>query len=320
MRGEHPVSAVSALAFLAGPAHAVAHVLAQLLAPVVPPVSGLPVTVIGAGDCPTPAEVEARLRELLPVRPLDRPVRTASVEREPAGVRVIVREPEGAVVAERLLPTTGGCAEAAASAALAIAAWETEGHSEFGAAPPAVAVRPPPPPPAPPPDRDAFDLGAGAAASLADSWRPGIVGRAGWIPGGRGLGLGAFGAWEPERSAALAGGQVHWSRAALGAGPTFRLRGERLALEGRVEGAVGFLSLRGEGFGTDLSSLGMAPGVGGGGRLLLPLGSSVATWLDAGALFWLRRESGFTLPGGEESSLPRVTVLLSLGVSAGRFR
>jgi hypothetical protein len=64
----------------------------------------------------------------------------------------------------------------------------------------------------------------------------------------------------------------------------------------------------------------MAPGVGAGGRLLLPMGRSVAAWIDAGALVWLRRESGFTLPGGEESSLPRLTVLVALGVSAGRFR
>ena len=283
------------------------------------PASRVPVAVVGHGSCPDPVEVEARLRELLPVRPLDRPVRVASVEREPAGVRVIVREPEGAVVAERLLATSGGCAEAAAAAALAIAAWETEGHSDFGAAPAATEVHGTPLPPAPPP-RAAFDVGAGIAATLADSWRPGIVLRAGWTPGGDGLGLGVFAGWEPERSDPLAAGQAHWSRAALGAGPTLRAAGERLALEGRVEAAVAFLSLRGEGFGTDLSSLGVTPGVGVGGRLLLPFGSSVAAWIDAGLLGWLRDESGFTLPGGQESSLPRLTVLVTLGLSAGRFR
>jgi hypothetical protein len=292
-----------------------------LCALLVLPASGtqLPVTVSGGGDCPAPAEVEARLRELLRPRPGSRPPRLASVEREAEGVRVIVRESWGEVVAERLLTPSGGCAEAAAAAALAIAAWETEGQSDFGAAPAPVLVAPAAPAPGPV-ARDAYDIGAGLGASLAGSWRPGALVRAAWIPRGQGLGLGAFAGWEPQRSADLSSGQIHWSRTALGAGPSLRWRGERLALEGHVEAAVAFLSLRGEGFATDLTSLGVSPGACGGGRVLWPLGGSLAAWLDAGVVFWPRRQSGFAIPGGEERTLPRLTVLFSLGVSAGQFR
>jgi hypothetical protein len=276
----------------------------------------LPVAVTGGGTCPAPAEVEARLREILPVRPLDRPPRVASIEREAGGVRVIVREPEGAIVAERLLPAASNCTESAAAAALAIAAWETEGHSEFGALPPPVVVQAAPPPR----PRDAFDVGVGGAGSFADSWRPAAVLRASWTPGGRGLGLGLGGSWEPDRESPLAVGRLHWTRAAFSLGPSLRWRGTYVALEGRAEAAVSFLSLRGQGFETDLTSLGVSPGAAAGARLLLPVAGWCATWLDAGGVWWLRRESAFTLPGADEASLPRWAVLVSLGLSVGRFR
>jgi hypothetical protein len=295
--------------------------LAAVMAAAAP--SSPPVDVSGGSTCPTAADVAARLRDLLPPREgATRPPRTARVEQEPAGVRVTVREPEGAVVVDRLLPPGRGCEEAAAAAALTIAAWELEGRSEPAPLLPApepklVAPAPAPVVAAPP---WSYDLGLGYAASRAGSWQGGLVLRAAWTPRGRGLGMGVVGGWEAERVLPLRPGRLFWARWTAGASGHYRWGGPALMVEVRAEAAVAFVALRGDGFPTNLTSLGVSPGASGGTRLIVPFASWLAGFVDASAVVWLRRQTALQLPDMLERDLPRLALAGVVGLAAGRFR
>ena len=89
------------------------------------------VRITGDGGCPTTAEVDARVRALLPAGSEQDEQDVATLEQSLSHVRVSVRRPDGTILGERKFDRAHTCAELAAAVALVIATWESDVHPEF---------------------------------------------------------------------------------------------------------------------------------------------------------------------------------------------
>src|SRR4051812_33378892 len=100
--------------------------------------------------CPSPAAVEARVRQILGLRAGVVLGEQATVERLESSLHVSLKSQDGRVLGDRSLPLDGSCSELAGVAAVVLAGWLSDVHPEFvGVLPEA----PPPPPPPPPPQQ-----------------------------------------------------------------------------------------------------------------------------------------------------------------------
>ena len=89
--------------------------------------------------CPTAAEVDARLRTLLPTASPSGERDVAVLGETGSRLRVTVRRPDGTTLGERELDRAHSCADLAAAVALVIATWESDVHPEFALALPGMA-------------------------------------------------------------------------------------------------------------------------------------------------------------------------------------
>src|SRR5215471_1778213 len=95
-----------------------------------------PVTITGdPGGCPRPADVEGELAALSPADGLTAPSDVVELRTEGSATVLILRRPNGELVAERTLAESLSCAQRARVVAVILAAW--------------TALRPPPAPPPP---------------------------------------------------------------------------------------------------------------------------------------------------------------------------
>jgi hypothetical protein len=267
-------------------------------------------------SCPAAAEVDTRLRALLPPLPEGEAPERAEIVSEEGALRVRLRGPDGTALGERTLTLEASCADRANVVAVVIAAWEAQERAEAMQAPllprppaaPPTVVLPPPPPPA----RRAFvvELWAGPAVTvLPGGLRPGGSLVAGlW---GRRLGarLALHGMWPAAD--ALPDGHARWTRsdATLEVGARARTRAGRLDAHAGV--VTGMLVAEGQGFEIDHTTRGFSPGVAAGvdwsygfGRFLLGV--------EAGASGWTAQR---LVSAGGTYALPRLQV--AAGVHAG---
>lgn len=265
-----------------------------------------PIVVEGATECPTADEVAHRLEHVLPAGATgDRAVLHA----EDAGVRVALWSADGTLVGERLLGRTGACADMAAAAALALAAWRSDVHPEYLAAAPALAAR------LPAATATAFEVGAAGGFVVARGpGAPGGLVEATWGQHRAGLAAHAGVLLTAARDQALPAGSASWSRlpALLGVRLRSPLGGWRLDATGDL--AVARLRARGRGFDANQTS----GGWDFAGVLGLRLGRSfgVATpWVGASAWAWPLAQRVYELPGAEARTLPRLELLAAAGLT-----
>jgi hypothetical protein len=317
-------------------------------------------------DCPAAADVAAELAPLLPAgasvtvaapapaAPGPLPAGAADlvhivVERDRRYVRLV--EADGRVVHERILPASLGCAAAARSAAVSLAAWQFQGRADLppvsasppparpiaasaGASPAAAetsgstaAARPGRPPEpsvtaavtvrAPPPARPLWLVGVGAGASLGRT----VTARPWWgavaeLTLGRAQGVGAFASFGASsgHEVAVEPGRARWSQISgkLGITVTGRYGPWGAALHGGLAGAR--MSIAGEGFAINEAGTQWAVGVDSGVRALRTFGRNVELWLDVTAVSWLGDHQVFVRNVAGARDLPSSEASVGLGM------
>jgi hypothetical protein len=259
------------------------------------------VVVESSTDCPTAAEVEQRLRVLLP--PLGDAVEPAraSLVVEDGSLRVRLRAADGATIAERTVTVAASCADRANVVAVVIAAWDVQQRAERvddPTLPRAPRAAPPPPAPtvivaAPTPPAPAgpqLELRLAPGATFADGVTPSAALAVSlW---GRRLGarLGAFGLLP--RTEALGAGQARWTRVGATLEAALRTTGRLGRLDGHAGLVAGVVVARGQGFDVDHDTSGFSPGASLGvdwsylfGRAFVGVGASVAAFPEQRLVF-----------------------------------
>jgi hypothetical protein len=211
--------------------------------------------VTGDSTCPTPAEVQEQLATLDSGPGGETTARSAAHHANISGVgssvHVELLSLDGQLVAERTLERAGSCGDVAEAVAVIISAWEATfnpnlatpvveppnrcAHEPVSVLCPREAAKSPPSRPTP------FDAGL-AAAGLHRGRRSRVWRQAGrqLVPAQRSLGLDVAlsGTSTHTQSIAMPAVAAQWTRAALSAGPTYRLRRNATALDVHA-GSVG---------------------------------------------------------------------------------
>jgi len=231
--------------------------------------------------CPAPADVEARVRDILHLPAGQKLTEGFVVERHEAGLYVELRSAESAVIGQRTLPAEGTCDELAQAAAVVLSAWLSDVHPDFAGALPAAepppparapepapapvagpvgapvpATRPPAlpspaplPPSLPSPPARRFELALELGSDVCDRGFA-FAGslRVDFAPPARGLGLSANvgGVW-PRREG-LGTGFVEWRRWPLGIGPSVRVSSRDVRWDFSAGPSVAWLHLEGSNF------------------------------------------------------------------------
>jgi hypothetical protein len=302
-------------------------VLALWLAQSLPEVSG-------DSTCPTPSEVGAQLAALALSSNGDAAAKPgahhANLSSAGSSVRVELLGLDGQLVAERTLERTGSCGDVAEAVAVIIAAWEGTFDPNL-ATPTVLAPKVPLSDPGPPvtqavnprPDRPIpFDAGLALVASIAGGEAVFGAKLGGCLfPGGGPLGLDlALSATSTHsQSIPTPASTAQWTRAALSAGPTYRLRRNAAMLDVHAGPVLALLHVRGIGLASTSSDTSGQLGVVAGLRGLWAW-NNAAGWIGADA---------FTYPGqdrltignyGNVGQLPHLEVQLSFGLGLGQFR
>lgn len=289
--------------------------------------------VTGDSTCPTPAEVRAQLAALALATDRDSATPGAhkvNISGAGSSVHVELLALDGQLLAERTLERTGSCSDVAEAVAVIIAAWQAKFDPNL--APPTV-VPPKVPPAAAAPAAIhevkpasgmpmPFDVGLALLASMAGGEAAYGAKLEGCLfPGGGALGLDiSLSATSTHaQSIALPVSTAEWTRVALSAGPTYRLRRNAAMLDVHAGPALALLHVRGTGLPSTASDTSAQLGVVAGLRGL---------WAWNSAAGWIGLDA-FTYPGqdrltignyGEVGQLPHLEVQISFGISLGQFR
>jgi len=292
----------------------------------------LPV-VSGDSTCPTPSEVRAQLAALASTSDGGGVAKSrahqANVSSAGSSVHIEWLGLDGQLIDERTLERTGSCGDVAEAVAVVIAAWEAKFDPNL-ATPMVFPPKAAPSEPAPmlshetrtAPSRSMpFDAGLALLASMAGGEAAfGAKLEACLLPGSGALGLDlALSATSTHsQSIATPASTAQWTRAALSAGPTYRLRRNAAMLDVHAGPVLALLHVRGTGLASTASDtsgqLGLAAGLRG-----LWAWNNAAGWIGADV---------FTYPGqdrltignyGEVGQLPHLEVQLSFGISLGQF-
>jgi hypothetical protein len=290
------------------------------------------VTVESDAACPTARDVSARVMALLPPRETDDAPDVARLAESDGALLLTLTRPDGTSLGERALDRGFPCADLAGAAAVVIATWESDVHSEFRAAP--LPARPEAAPPATPvivvavapaPPRAvaaSFDLGAALVGSLAPSSAGagpalGALVVASWIPSRARVGVRlALGA-TTEREVPLGAGHVRWRRITPALGPALRLASATTpwALDLHADALLAWVTAAGDGFAANHSSGTFDPGIGLGTHLLWRRGRVLIPWLELAGAGWLDPQTAYATPGTASIVLPRIEITLALGLS-----
>jgi hypothetical protein len=271
----------------------------------------LAVLVEGASTCPVPAAVEERLRTLLPAS-APGVVRLTSEE---AGLRVTLLRADGSAAGSRVFGGQHSCDELADAAAVVISTWQLDAVEREhlpAAPPPQVVARAPVAAPA-----WRWELGAGAGAGLSGAdLAPAALLLVGLSPFER-LGLTARAHVSGNRQTALPAGSGTWRRALLAAGPELRLTAGPTVAYAHAGVGLTWLNVSGRGFADARSHDDFVVGLEGGLRLAWNR-AGLRPWVDAGAALWPGRSVLVQEPDQRSAALPRLEILLTLGLSFGR--
>jgi hypothetical protein len=262
--------------------------------------------------CPTVSDIEQALASMLPMSSGQVDQDLAKVERADGKLHITLFDGEASVIAERVLEGDGSCAELAALSAVVIASWESDVHPAYErphAEPPAM--------PAAPLPAGAYDIALGALASEAGTLAVGGALGIFWFPRGTGLGLGLFAAGDTLRSLQLDLGKARWRRWMAGPEIVWRWGWGRSALDAHVGLAFGWLATRGADFSENKSSFTFSPASTMGLRWSFWVKPRLAVWIDLRGLAWMRDEVVYSLPSRQESKIPRLEGIASMGVAFG---
>jgi hypothetical protein len=264
--------------------------------------------------CPSVADIEQALASMLPMSsdPVDQDL--AKVERAAGRLQITLFDGESSVIAERALDGDGSCAELAALSAVVIASWESDVHPAYERP----HANPPSPPAAPLPTTGAYDVALGALASEAGTLAVGGALGIYWFPRGTRLGLGLFAAGDTLRSLQLDVGKARWRRWMVGPEIMWRWGWGRSALDAHVGLALGWLATRGADFSENKSSLTFSSAGTLGLRWSFWVKPRLAAWVDLRGLAWMRDEAVYSLPTLQESKVPRLEGIASMGLAFGR--
>jgi hypothetical protein len=264
------------------------------------------VIVDSATTCPSAAEIEERLRVLLPPLADGAAPERASLVAEDGALRVRLRAADGTPLAERTVTVAASCADRANVVAVVIAAWDVQQRAEHvddPSLPRAARATPPPAPnvvvasPAPAPTSlgPRLELTLAPALTFVDGGATpsGTLAVSLW---GRRLGAraGLFGLLP--RTDGLGGGQARWTRVGVTLEAALRVSGRLGRLDGHAGFIAGAVVADGSGFDLDHETSGFSPGAIAGvdwsylfGRVFAGAGASLSAWtaqrlvFDAGA-------------------------------------
>jgi hypothetical protein len=267
------------------------------------------VQVEGTSTCPLPADVEARLRIVLPTEEDSRSADRFRISVDGDLIHLELRDAAGAFLGERSLKSSAGCKVRASAVATIIAAWEVELQATLTLPSPAPTL------PVPPSTSTlTLDLDAGLLLDVDNdhAFAPGglvslFVRRS---DGQFGLRVAIQGAGPRDLS--LGTGVVQWFRCAAMAGAAYQVLAIpqvslHLSLAEALEGA------RGAGYGNDKPyQFNFDPGLEAGVQATWPVGL-VRIWLDGSITLWpwAPDVSVAGLPGSKQ--LPPIEVMLVLG-------
>jgi hypothetical protein len=295
--------------------------------------SWLVIQVQGAGNCPSPADVEEKLAPLLPEGFFSASGDVVNIAEQTDGtLSVSLARPDGKIVGRRL-PRAATCGEQAETVAVALAVWEAQIHPEISLRLDRLTASATPVPTAPPapagaglvikragpsaPER-AVSMGVGAA--LMGDWQPGSI-----APGARldaTLGT-ASGTWRARLSVAGLGthseslppGEARWWRLYFALGADHALvRGQRWDLALGAAGVLGVATAEGAGFTSDRTATTADVGIEALLRADLRLGA-VRPWLGLAVVTWLRQQTLDVTGMAASLVLPRVEPMVALGTN-----
>jgi hypothetical protein len=277
------------------------------------------VEVSSAVPCPSSADVNARLQPLLPrasAEHAERHLATLDVI-EPSDGRKAVHmrllRSDFSVIGDRHLFLTGDCQAMAEAAAVVIAAWETEDPSTLPA-PVVESAAAPAPSQAP---RPSFQLLGGMGAGSGFVGGMALVGnveaQVGRSASHWRLRLSAMREWD--RRIDLKPGHADWYHTMLTVGLV--LHGSAGAWVGSVDlgPTLGWVTVQGVGFTTNLKSNSLEYGVAGGVRAGRRLGRWTL-WVEGRSHGWLRGQRALlTNVADSNAVMPRADVSASAGTT-----
>jgi hypothetical protein len=293
------------------------------------------VVVEGQATCPSPAEVQRRVQDLMAGVPDAVAQDRARVDRTSGGLHVDLRRDDGNRIADRVIASAGSCADLASAAAVIVATWEAQLRPERTArinlpgedrsAPAAVAVSAPAAPPAAPP-RARLEVGLGATGSLAfgDDVEPALGGLVfgSWAPRPSGPGVYAAASAATTRTSTLTGTvTTSWTRAAIAVGPSYRVLAGPARLDAHAAALAGLLFVSAAGVPSARSDTSSDFGAALGVRVSTRW-DPMAPWLGLEGQLWPARDHlEISGPAGTSMSrtVPRVEGQLAVGFSFGRI-
>lgn len=309
------------------------------------------VSVEGATGCPDDRQVEERLRPLIVAdgKPPGAPPDVVRLAREGTSLIVTVVRPDGSVVGTRRLAGEHGCAELADAVAVIVASWQVQGAlRERTPGLPAEPAAPGAPPrlaesaaspktapqqaaavptvavvagsPASPADvRWELAGGLGMSATGPDVEPAALLSAAGWWRGRVGISVRGLAGGQRETTVET-GGRAAWRRASLLVGPVGGWRlGQRLRIEAHLGVGLTWMGIEGRGLANPQRHDDVLGVVAAAVRVGVEPPANrrwrVIPWAEAGAFGWPVRTRVYALPDGEGARLPRLELMLALGLS-----
>jgi hypothetical protein len=281
--------------------------------------------VVSAQDCPAAGVVDARVREILGLRPGSALEERAIIDRTGSSLRVTLRGKDDRVLGDRVLRADGSCDELAGVVAVVLASWLSDVHPEFVGSLPAPSSPPPAPPSTParlpvesgpraPPRQWVFGAAIGADLSSSGSAPFAALGVR-WIPERSGWGAALSATVVGARTEDLSTGRVRHLRWPLELGPAFRVPMAPMALDVHAGAALAWLHVEGIGFASPASYDAFHIGGFISTRISM-VADRFAPFAEATAIVWGTTKA-FVQRGPEQPSvtLPRVELYVALGVS-----
>jgi hypothetical protein len=230
------------------------------------------------------------------------------------GLRVRLSRASGGTGGERAIETSADCGERAIAAAVVIASWQTDLRSEVKLDLKSIGAQPGSTPSWFP---SAGIAGVGVASGTA-TWAAGagldlqMAHRSGW-----GARLAAWGTTYRSEVLGTDSGRASWTRLVLGIGPVYQLDRGRWVLVAAAQLAVARMVVRGE----DFAITRQDTGVDVGARLGIEAGfrwGAFAPCAGIAVVGWPRSHRVKALGLDDEKTLPKLDVLLAVGVRWGR--
>jgi hypothetical protein len=256
------------------------------------------VVIDGDTTCPTPEQVTAALETMLSSADPGGDPHRAHLIASSDRVDIELHSSVGRLLAQRTVTRDGSCDELASAIAVVIATWEAElagtapelhvaattnaTTDRAGAADVRTRTTT---------TRAATELIAGGGVLMTadrDGLGFGGLGELAIARANRRVALRFAAIASSPRHERLATGAIAWHRQSLALGARVRLVGAHaIRVDGVADVALGLLTARGEGFTENRAAYSFDPGVGGGARLVVPLGS-LDLFAEATETWWLR--------------------------------